>query len=34
MDVAQVPWKARRLTALFRTASVEKSFHKNPIFPV
>lgn len=32
MDLAQVPWKTRRLTALFRTALVGKAVHRNRIF--
>lgn len=32
MDLAQVPWKTRRLTALFRTALVGKAVHRNFIF--
>lgn len=34
MDLAQVPWQTRRLTALFRTALVEKAIRKNPIFSI
>lgn len=32
MDLAQVLWKTRRLTTLFRTALVGKAVYRNPIF--
>lgn len=32
MDLAQVPWKTRRLTTLFQTALARKAVHRNPIF--
>lgn len=32
MDLAQVPWKTRRLTALFQTALVGKAVHRNHNF--